>query len=573
VIGLHGSSRNRRRRFGESYDDDDTSVARRQRPSSTRYSVLSRRWGLISLTADTRVESSWVSICDRATRYSRKILTRRRRDAVGQQPRGFDPREVRVPDRHSSAILADLAGLDGIQVRLYESRDRGTLTSRGGAWLGGHLHDVVVGSLVGERKENNSSEMARFRRDESTAVRVGVGVATPRIAELFTTTVKARGVFAVGAFTRNTVIESILRPVVPTRVAACRRCWSNVEALAPSFLLSLSLSVFLSLSFSLSLSRSLAHWRGWSAVHLHWSTTGTAIFVFLPHPPRPCPTTAFVAVCSLGVSLGSRSHAELRKKSAACDTSREQSTRSDRYGRRRWEIDRDFRMMHNNSRKYRPSNSVSFSLFLSSSSVFDVIYLTRLDIYLWIHRHMSRLISLSSPCLTCLRKRVISVRCHKSRKRDPPRLRRDTMPSRWPRDPLGILVPLVETPDSPPITVYGRRTPEEGRRTLLLRRVLVISLSPSMRHTRGGVCRGVSSRTRLGVADDDVATTRYPRRFYPSPAVWRVAVVCSVGELIRAREGARRVDVSFSLRLSLDDDDGGGGGGDDDDDDAVDVGT
>ncbi|EFN68564.1 hypothetical protein EAG_07164 [Camponotus floridanus] len=35
--------------------------------------------------------------------------------------------------------------------------------------------------------------MARFRRDESTAGRVGVGVATPRIAELFTTTVKARG--------------------------------------------------------------------------------------------------------------------------------------------------------------------------------------------------------------------------------------------------------------------------------------------------------------------------------------------------------------------------------------------
>lgn len=129
VVGLHGSSRNRRRAIvGESYDDDDTSVARRQRPSSTRYSVLCRRWALISLTADTRVESSRVSIRDRAARYSRKILTRR--DAVGQQPRGFDPREVRVPDRHSSAILADLAGLDGIPVRLNESRDRGTLTSR-----------------------------------------------------------------------------------------------------------------------------------------------------------------------------------------------------------------------------------------------------------------------------------------------------------------------------------------------------------------------------------------------------------------------------------------------------------
>lgn len=33
-------------------------------------------------------------------------------------------------------------------------------------------------------------------------------------------------------------------------------------------------------------------------------------------------------------------------------------------------------MMHNNSRKYRPSNSVSISLFLSSSSVFDVANLS-----------------------------------------------------------------------------------------------------------------------------------------------------------------------------------------------------
>lgn len=125
AVGLHGSSPNRRRRFRESYDDR-ASVARRQRPSSTRF-VLSRRQDLISFrppfAADTRIESSWFSMCDRATRYSRKILTRR--DAAGQQPRGFDPRWVRVPDRrHSSAILADLAdGPSEIEVRLHNGRE------------------------------------------------------------------------------------------------------------------------------------------------------------------------------------------------------------------------------------------------------------------------------------------------------------------------------------------------------------------------------------------------------------------------------------------------------------------
>lgn len=140
-------------------------------------------------------------------------------------------------------------------------------------------------------------------------------------------------------------------------------------------------------------------------MHLHWSTTGTAIFVFLPHPPRPCPTTAFVAVYSLGVSLGSRSHAEFRKKVAACDASREQSTRSDRSGRCRREIDRDFRMTHNNSRECRPLNSLSLFLVCLRLSL---IYLTRLDIYLssahvaidlTIKNHVSRVYgSALSPC-------------------------------------------------------------------------------------------------------------------------------------------------------------------------------
>lgn len=100
--------------------------------------------------------------------------------------------------RRCSRILLDLTGSKS-DFTIVEIADRGRL---------GEAHDSDISttsllqSLVHERKKNNLSEIyiGSISRDESTAVREGVGVATPRIVELFTTTVKARGVFAVGAF-------------------------------------------------------------------------------------------------------------------------------------------------------------------------------------------------------------------------------------------------------------------------------------------------------------------------------------------------------------------------------------
>lgn len=96
------------------------------------------------------------------------------------------------------------------------------------------------------------------------------------------------------------------RPVASRRES--RRSPALIErpALAPSFPQSHSFFSFLPRSHSSSPT------CGWSAVHLR-STTGTAIFVLLPHPPRPCPRPLPLSRFLSGYPLGSCSHVGSRK--------------------------------------------------------------------------------------------------------------------------------------------------------------------------------------------------------------------------------------------------------------------
>lgn len=131
-------------------------------------------------------------------------------------------------------------------------------------------------------------------------------------------------------------------------------------------------------------------------MHLCASTTGTAIFVLLPHPPRPCPTTAVVAVF-LGIPLGScrMLHAEppvspRRIQSPICDepsTNRRASRRSDRYegtAHPHRNNDQRFRMTHSNSQSTHSTLLGLVSLFPFSNFIvtnFYFLYCTNTPIH------------------------------------------------------------------------------------------------------------------------------------------------------------------------------------------------
>lgn len=149
--------------------------------------------------------------------------------------------------RRCSRILLDLTGL-GSDFTIGEIAERGRL---------GEAHDSDISttsllnrSYTNERKRQFVGKTARFRAMSRDGRASGSGRrdAQDRI-ELFATTVKARGVFAVEAFTRNTAIESIF-PVWSSR----RGLVTLVDANRTS-----RLSLFLSLSLFLFLSLSLSH--------------------------------------------------------------------------------------------------------------------------------------------------------------------------------------------------------------------------------------------------------------------------------------------------------------------------